>query len=111
VVLTLLAVAACGLERIWALNDVNDRGLALFTGGWTPLRASQLYTWLKHLKAQAVERFYQDTTVAEWRLVNHYPAIISNDEHGVGHQGGPELPKGKVTKNGRQRRAHHLFMP
>jgi hypothetical protein len=110
-VLTLLAVAACGLERIWALNEVNDRGLALFTGRWTPLRASQVYTWLKQLKADAVERFYQGTTVEEWRLVNHYPAIISNDEHVVGHQGGPKIPKGKVSKNGRKRRAHHLFMP
>jgi hypothetical protein len=110
-VLTLLAVAACGLERIWALNDVSDRGFALFTGRWTPLRAGQLYTWLKQIRAGAVDLFYQGTKVEEWRLVNHYPAIVSNDEHVVGHQGGPKMPKGKVSKNGRKRRAHHLFMP
>jgi hypothetical protein len=110
-VLTLLAVAACGLERVWALNDVSDRGFALFTGRWTPLRASQVYTWLKHLGAGAVDLFYQGSKVEEWRLVSHYPAIMSNDEHVVGHQGGPDMPKGKVSKNGRHRRAHHLFMP
>lgn len=110
-VLTLLAVAVTGLERVWALNDVSDRGFALFTGRWTPLRASQVYTWLKQIGAGAVDLFYQGTKVEEWRLVSHYPAIISNDEHVVGHQGGPDIPKGKVSKNGRQRRAHHLFMP
>jgi hypothetical protein len=110
-VLTLLAVAACGLERVWALNDVSDRGFALFTGRLTPLRASQVYTWLSQLGAGAVDLFYQGTKVEEWRLVSPYPAIVSNDEHVVGHQGGPDLPKGKVSKNGRHRRAHHLFMP
>lgn len=110
-VLTLLAVAACGLERIWALNDVSDRGFALFTGRWTSLRANQVYTWFKQIEPSGVDLFYQGTKVEEWRLVNHYPAIISNDEHVVGHQGGPEMPKGKVSKNGRKRRAHHLFMP
>ncbi|MCP4451832.1 MAG: hypothetical protein GY809_10250 [Planctomycetes bacterium] len=110
-VLTLLAVAACGLERIWVLNDVSDRGFALFTGRWTSLRASQVYTWFKQIEPGGVDLFYQGTKVEEWRLVKHYPAIISNDEHVVGHQGGPEMPKGKVSKNGRKRRAHHLFMP
>jgi len=110
-VLTLLAVAACGLERIWVLNDIRDRGFALFTGRWSSFRASQLYTWLKQIEPGGVDLFYQGTKVEEWRLVNHYPAIISNDEHVVGHQGGPKMPKGKVSKNGRKRRAHHLFMP
>jgi hypothetical protein len=109
-VLTLLALAVCGLERIWALSDVGDRGLALFTGCWTPLRASQVYVWLTRIVEGAVDLFYQGTKVEEWRLVRHYPPILSNDEHVVGHQGGPEMPKGKVSKNGRNRRAHHLFM-
>jgi hypothetical protein len=110
-VLTLLTVAACGLGRIWLLNDVGDRGLALFTGRWTPLRAGQVYSWLRQISVGAVELFYQSTKVEEWRLLNHYPAIISNDEHVVGHQGGPDMPKGKISKNGRKRPAHHLFMP
>lgn len=110
VVLTLIAVAVCGMERIWALNDVGDRGFALFTGRWTPLRASQVYEWLKRIGQGAVDLFYQGTKVEEWRLVRHYPAILSNDEHVVGHQGGPKMPKGKVSKNGRRMRAHHLFM-
>jgi ribosomal protein L32 len=109
-VLTLFALAVCGLSRIWSLNDVNDRGFALFTGRWVPLRASQVYTWLKCIGQGAVDMFYQGTKVEEWRLVHHYPAILSNDEHVVGHQGGPEMPKGKVSKNGRNMRAHHLFM-
>lgn len=69
VVLTLLAVAVCGLERVWALNDVSDRGFALFTGRLTPLRASQVYSWFKQLGAGAVDLFYQGTKVEEWRLV------------------------------------------
>jgi len=109
-VLTLLALAVCGLGRIWALNDVGDRGFALFTGRWTPLRASQVCVWLKCIAQGAVDLFYQGTKVEEWRLVRHYPPTLSNDEHVVGHQGGPEMPKGKVSKNGRKMRAHHLFM-
>jgi hypothetical protein len=109
-VLTLLALAMCGLGRIWALKDIDDRGFALFTGRWTPLRPSQVYTWLGHIRQGAVDLFYQATKVEEWRLVRHYPAILSNDEHVVGHQGGPDMPKGRVPKNGRNMKAHHLFM-
>jgi|GEM_PF-2823302 len=109
-VLTFLALVICGLGRIWALQDVQDRGLALFTGRWTPLRASQLYTWLKEISAGAVAAFYQATKREEWRLVRHLPPILSNDEHVVGHQGGPEMAQGKVSKCGRVMRAHHLFM-
>jgi hypothetical protein len=108
--LTLLAVAVCGLSRVWSLNDVQDRGFALFTGRWTPLRSSQMYTWQSSLSQGAVDLFYQGTKAEEWRLVQHYPPILSNDEHVVGHQGGPEMPKGRVPKNGRNMRAHHLFM-
>jgi len=109
-VLTLLALAVCGLGRIWALSDVGDRGFALFTGRWTPLRASHVYVWLRCIVQGAVDLFYQGTKVEEWRLVRSYPPILSNDEHVVGHQGGPEMPQGKVSKNGRKMRAHHLFM-
>lgn len=109
-VLTWLALSVCGLMRVWALNDVNDRGFALFTGRWTPLRSSQMYTWLSSIGSGAVDLFYQGTKVEEWRLVKHYPTILSNDEHVVGHQGGPDMPKGKVPKNGRIMRAHNLFM-
>ena len=109
-VLTLLALAVCGLGRIWALNDIGDRGFALFTGRWTPLRPCQGYTWLGRIQQGAVDLFYQATKVEEWRLVRHYPAILSNDEHVVGHQGGPDMPQGRVPKNGRNMKAHHLFM-
>ena len=64
-VLTLLAVAACGLEWIWGLNNVSDRGFALFTGRWTPLRAGQVYLWLRQVRASAVDLFYQGSQVEE----------------------------------------------
>ncbi len=82
----------------------------MFTGRWVPLRASQVYTWLKCIGQGAVALFSQGTKVEEWRRVRHYPVILSNDEHVVGHQGGPEMPKGKVSKNGRNMWDHHLFM-
>jgi hypothetical protein len=109
-VLTLLALAMCGLMRIWALRDIDDVGFALFTGRWTPLRPCQMYTWMGRIRQGMVDLFYQATKIEEWRLVRHHPAILSNDEHVVGHQGGPEMPKGRVPKNGRNMRAHHLFM-
>jgi len=107
--LTLLALAVCGLMRIWSLRDIDDRGFALFTGRWTPLRPCQMYTWMGRVRQGMVDLFYQATKIEEWRLVRHYPAILSNDEHVVGHQGGPEMPKGRVPKNGRNMRAHNLF--
>ncbi len=109
-VLTSLALAVCGLARIWALRDISDRGFASFTGRWTPLRPCQMYTWMERIRQGAVDLFYQATKIEEWRLVRHYPAILSNDEHVVGHQGGPDMPKGRVSKNGRNMKAHHLFM-
>ncbi|MCX7681040.1 MAG: hypothetical protein N2508_03575 [Anaerolineae bacterium] len=109
-VLTLIALAVCGLGRFWALNDLSDRGFALFTGRWTPLRAGQVSAWLREVAPGAVELFYQATRGEEWRLVRDVPPILSNDEHVVGHQGGLEMPQGKVSKCGRTMRAHHLFM-
>lgn len=109
-VLTLIALAVCGLGRFWALNDLSDRGVALFTGRWTSLRAGQVSAWLRNITPGAVDLFYQATKGEEWRLVRDQPPILSNDEHVVGHQGGPEMPQGKVSKCGRTMRAHHLFM-
>jgi len=109
-VLTLFALAVCGYERVWAMDDVTDRGFALFTGRWIPLRSCQLYTWFSQLNAGAVSLFYAGTKFEEWRLVSHYPAIVSNDEHTVGHDGGPDMPQGKVAKTGRLKKAHQLFM-
>jgi len=84
-------------------------GVALFTGRRTVLDADRARKGLKAIPTEDVERFYQATAQAEWEDISIPRPWVSVDEHTVGHQEGPEMPKAKVPRFGRVRMAHHLF--
>ncbi len=108
-VLTMMALAWLGFSRPQHLDDLCDVGIALFTGRRTVLDAARARQGMKVIPADAGEAFYEATAQAEWEAVAHPQPWVSVDEHTVGHQGGPEMPKARVPRFGRIRRAHQLF--
>jgi len=106
---TMMVLAWLGFSRPHHLRDIGDVGVALFTGRRTVLDADRARKGLKAVPGEAVERFYQATAQAEWEDLSLSHPWVSVDEHTVGHQGGPKMPKAKVPRFGRIRAAHHLF--
>jgi len=108
-VLTVLAMAWLGFSRFQHLLDLCDVGLALFTGRGTVVDASRAGRALHALSAADGQAFYQATAQEEWADLPHEQPWLSSDEHTVGHQGGPAMPKAKVPRFGRVRAAHELI--
>jgi hypothetical protein len=108
-VLTVLVLAWLGFSRLQHLRDLCDVGVALFTGRGKVLDADRARKAMKAIPHQAGQQFYQATAQAEWETIPDACPWVSIDEHTVGHQGGPEMPRAKVPRFGRVRRAHHLF--
>ncbi len=108
-VLTVLVLAWLGFSRMQHLRDLWDVGVALFTGRCRVLDADRGRKALKAIPATAGQRFYQATAQTEGETIPQVQPRVSGDEHPVGHQGGPEMPKAKVPRFGRVRCAHHLF--
>lgn len=108
-VLTVMALAWLGFSRPQHLDDLCDAGIALFTGRRTVLDAARARQGMKAIPADAGTAFYEATAQAEWESVEHPQPWVSIDEHTVGHQGGPDMPKSRVPRFGRIRRAHQLF--
>lgn len=107
--LTVMALAWLGFSRPQHLDDLCDVGIALFTGRRTVLDAARARQGMKAIPAAAGEAFYEATAQAEWETVENPQPWVSIDEHTVGHQGGPDMPKSRVPRFGRVRRAHQLF--
>ena len=107
--LTVMVLAWLGFSRPHHLRDICDVGVALFTGRGTVLDADRARKGLKAIPKEATERFYRATAQAEWDEISTPQPWVSVDEHTVGHQGGPQMPKAKVPRFGRVRMAHHLF--
>ncbi len=107
--LTMMALAWIGFSRPHHLNDLCDVGLALFTGRSQVLDASRAGKAMHAIAAADGQAFYQATAEEEWSDLPQAQPWLSSDEHTIGHQGGPEMPKNKVPRFGRVRTAHELI--
>ena len=108
-VLTMMVLAWIGFSRPHHLNDLCDSGLALFTGRSVVLDASRAGKVMHAISAADEEAFYQATAQQEWHDITPAQPWLSSDEHTVGHQGGPAMPKSRVPRFGRVRGAHQLI--
>jgi hypothetical protein len=68
-----------GLERLWHLDEMEDLGFALLTGGRRCPSRHSIGGWRRHLTWYEVDAFCRRT--APWRLVQGDDAIVSFDEH------------------------------
>jgi hypothetical protein len=106
--LTSVMAPIIGLERIWHLEEMEDLGFALLTGG---RRCPSRYTvggWRRHLKWYEVDAFCRRTE--PWHLVRGDDAIVSFDEHAIPRWTRKfRIPKGYVTTRNKHMRCEKLF--
>jgi hypothetical protein len=77
--LTSVFAPLVGLERLWHLDELEDRGFALLTGGSRCPSRHAIGGWRSHRRWHAVDAFCRRT--APWHLVRRDDAIVSFDEH------------------------------
>lgn len=77
--LTSLFAPLVGLRRIFHLDQMNDTGFALLTGGLTCPRRQPVGAWRRHLCWHEVEAFCNRTAAWEW--VADEDALVSFDDH------------------------------
>lgn len=100
VVLTLVAWAALGFQRLMHVDDFRhgaDLGLALFTGGWHLWSDTTLWRWVQGLTPQSAAQFYA-ATVSRVAGQTASRGRFSLDEHVV-----PSFTKLKPRRLGKTR--------
>jgi hypothetical protein len=108
--LTSLFMLICGIERVFHLDEMDDRGFGLLTGSslGSPPTRQMVGSWRKHLLWNEVDRFCHRTS--PWELLEGADALVSLDEHAI-----PRwtkkffIPKGYVTTRNKYMRCEKLF--
>ncbi len=97
-----------GIERLFHLDQMEDVGFALLTGG---RRCPSRYTvggWRRHLSWQAVDAFCRRTS--PWHLIRNEVALISYDEHTIPRWTHKfDIKKGYVTTRNKHMKCEKLF--
>ena len=70
-----------GLERIWHLDEMEDVGFALLTGGRRCPSRYAVGAWRRHLPWYDVDAFCRRTS--PWHLIDGDVALVSYDEHTI----------------------------
>ena len=97
-----------GLERLWHLDEMEDRGFALLTGGYRCPSRHTIGGWRSHLNWHEVDAFCRRT--APWHLVRRDDAIVSFDEHTIPRWTKKfHIGKGYVTTRNKYMRCEKLF--
>jgi hypothetical protein len=106
--LTSVFAPIVGLQRIWHLDDMEDLGFALLTGG---VRCPSRYTvggWRRHLPWYEVDAFCRRTS--PWYLLEGEEALVSYDEHTIPRWTHKfSISKGYVTTRNKYMRCEKLF--
>ena len=106
--LTSIFALVVGLQRIWHLEEMEDLGFALLTGG---LRCPSRHTvggWRRHLPWYEVDAFCRRTS--PWYLLEGEKSLISYDEHTIPRWTHKfKIGKGYVTTRNKYMRCEKLF--
>jgi hypothetical protein len=106
--LTSVFALVVGLERVFHLDEMEDLGFALLTGGRRCPCRYAVGSWRGHLPWYEVEAFCRRTS--PWRLIRHEAALLSYDEHAVPRWTHKfRIPKGYVTTRNKYMRCEKLF--
>src|SRR5439155_24443637 len=105
--LTSVFAPVVGLERLWHLDQMEDKGFALLTGG---LRCPSRYSvggWRRHLPWYEVDTFCRRTS--PWCLIEGEDALVSYDEHTIPRWTHKfHIKKGYVTTRNKYMRCEKL---
>jgi hypothetical protein len=97
-----------GLERIYHLDEMEDLGFALLTGGRRCPSRFSVGGWRCHLPWWEVDRFCQRTS--PWELVREELSLSSYDEHSIPRWTRKHhIPKGYVTTRNKHMRCEKLY--
>ena len=97
-----------GLERIFHLEEMDDVGFALLTGGRRCPTRQLVGAWRRHLPWYEVDAFCRRTFA--WPHVHGQDALVSFDEHTLPRWTHKfHIPKGYVTTRNKYMRCEKLF--
>jgi hypothetical protein len=97
-----------GLGRIWHLDQMEDKGFALLSGGLTCPSRYAVGAWRRHLPFYEVDAFCRRTS--PWDLIRGSSALISFDEHTIPRWTHKfHIHKGYVTTRNKYMRCEKLF--
>jgi hypothetical protein len=97
-----------GLERVFHLDQMEDAGFALLTGGRRCPSRHSVGGWRRHLPWYEVEAFCRRTS--PWHLIRGEVALVSYDEHTIPRWTRKfRIKKGYVTTRNKYMRCEKLF--
>jgi hypothetical protein len=97
-----------GLERIYHLDEMEDQGFAILTGGRRCPSRYSVGGWRRHLHWYEVDAFCRRTS--PWYLIEGEDALLSFDEHTIPRWTHKfHIPKGYVTTRNKFMRCEKLF--
>ena len=106
--LTSVFAPIVGLERIWHLDEMEDAGFALLTGGRHCPSRHSIGGWRRHLHWYEVDAFCRRTS--PWQLIAGELALVSYDEHTIPRWTRKfRIAKGYVTTRNKHMRCEKLF--
>jgi hypothetical protein len=106
--LTSVFAPIVGLERIWHLEEMEDVGFALLTGGLRCPSRQSVGGWRRHLRWYEVDAFCRRTS--PWNLLEGEEALVSYDEHTLPRWTHKfHISKGYVTTRNKYMRCEKLF--
>jgi hypothetical protein len=97
-----------GLERMWHLDEMEDLGFALLTGGRRCPSRYSVGGWRRHLPWYEVDAFCRRSS--PWHLITGETALCSYDEHSIPRWTHKfHIKKGYVTTRNKHMRCEKLF--
>src|SRR5262249_6663472 len=106
--LTSVFAPVIGLKRLFHLDQMEDRGFAVLSGGRTCPTRHTVGGWRRHLRWYEVDAFCRRTSPWEW--VRGDDALVSFDEHTLPRWTRKyALRKGYVTTRNKYMRCEKLF--
>jgi hypothetical protein len=106
--LTSVFTLVVGVERLFHLDEMEDLGFALLTGGRRCPSRHTVGGWRRHLSWQAVDAFCRRTS--PWQLLAGEVALVSYDEHTIPRWTRKfRIPKGYVTTRNKHMHCEKLF--
>ena len=97
-----------GLARVFHLDQMDDRGFALLSGGRSCPSRHFIGGWRRHLRWQEVDAFCRRT--CPWDLLTGDDALVSFDDHAIPRWTRKfSIRKGYVTTRNKYMRCEKLF--
>jgi hypothetical protein len=97
-----------GIERVYHLDEMEDVGFALLTGGRRCPSRHTIGGWRRHLPWYEVDAFCRRTN--PWHLIDREVVLVSYDEHTIPRWTRKfKIGKGYVTTRNKHMRCEKLF--